>query len=339
MPLLPSLGPEEKKSPLVPIIAATVAIAALAGGVLLYRRSNAPPPPPPLALAIDAGAPVPAAPPTPAAQLAQAGLKQLSIKVDGPLETGVIGAVGKQVGAPLTQVLTRTLVWWVRVPQDLVKGDGLEAIYEERGGDEPLVHAVRFTSGKHGKTFAAYRFQAQGDSFARFYLPSGEELELRLEDAPIDTYEQITSLLKDGRRHKGVDFKTAVGTPVKATFDGTITRRTWSFRGNGNCFELAESGGARRSALYLHLSELPKDLQAGRRVKKGEVLASSGNTGHSYAPHLHYQLMSPGGEVLDPFESHRTYHKKIAPGAQAGLGEAVRRFDTLMSGVVATPFP
>ena len=33
----------------------------------------------------------------------------------------------------------------------------------------------------------------------------------------------ITSLLRDGRRHKGVDFKTPVGTEVKATFNGTIT--------------------------------------------------------------------------------------------------------------------
>ena len=51
---------------------------------------------------------------------------------------------------------------------------------------------------------------------------------------PLDSWEQITSLLKDGRQHKGVDFKTPVGTPVKATFDGTITRKNWSSAATGN---------------------------------------------------------------------------------------------------------
>ena len=41
-------------------------------------------------------------------------------------------------------MVNRSLVWWVRVPQDLVKGDTLSVVYETREGQEPLVHAVRF---------------------------------------------------------------------------------------------------------------------------------------------------------------------------------------------------
>jgi len=72
------------------------------------------------------------------------------------------------------------------------------------------------------RTYEAYRFQPAGAPFARFYTPGGEDLERRLVPSPLDSWEQITSLLKDGRKHKGVDFKTPVGSPVKATFDGTI---------------------------------------------------------------------------------------------------------------------
>ena len=42
-------------------------------------------------------------------------------------------------------------------------------------------------------------------------------------------------------------------------------------------------------------------MQPGRPVKKGEIIAKSGNSGHSTAPHLHYQLESGQGKVLDPF--------------------------------------
>jgi murein DD-endopeptidase MepM/ murein hydrolase activator NlpD len=166
----------------------------------------------------------------------------------------------------------------------------------------------------------AYRYQPKSSAFARFFQPDGTELEERLLDSPLDSYEQITSLLRDGRRHKGVDFKTPAGTPVRATFDGTITRKNWNFRGNGNSLEIEEAGGQHRTALYLHLSELPKSVQPGQRVKKGEVIAQSGNSGHSFAPHLHYQLMR-GDQVLDPFDSHRTTRAAL-PTAERPLFEA-----------------
>jgi len=227
-----------------------------------------------------------------------------------------VAAVGKDTGVPLTQVVTRSLVWWLRVPQDLTKGDTLSALYEERPNQEPLVHAVRYTSRKLNKTWEAWRYKAPGDAFARLYLTDGTELEERLADAPLDSWEQITSLLRDGRHHKGVDFKTPLGTPVKATFDGVVARKTWNFHSNGNSLDIQEAGGKHRNALYLHLSEIPKAVEVGQRVKKGEVIARSGNTGHSFAPHLHYQLMQ-GEQVLDPFEgdgAHRALPEKDKPG-------------------------
>lgn len=337
MPEMPILGQPPRKSPVAPV-AMTAVVVGLLSGVAYWWTHRAPaadtapaaaqpqataeaaaaPPADPTAApaaAPTAAAPTAAAPtaavptaaaPAPAMPAAPAdGLQSITVTINGPLESAIIAAAGKEVGAPLTQVITRTLVWWVRVPQDLVKNDGLSVVYETRPGQEPLVHAVRFTSGKLGKTVEAYRYQAKGAAFARYYQPDGAELEERLTDSPLDSYEQITSLLRDGRRHKGVDFKTPVGTPVKATFDGTITRKNWNFRGNGNSIEIEEAGGQQRTAMFLHLSELPKSVQPGQRVKKGQVIAESGNTGHSFAPHLHYQLMR-GETVLDPFDSQTT---------------------------------
>ena len=93
---------------------------------------------------------------------------------------------------------------------------------------------------------------------------------MRLEHSPLDDYEQVTSLLRDGRRHKGVDFKAAVGTPVKAPFTGVVKRKNWNFSSNGNCLELEELSGKRRRALFLHLSELPRELKPGKRFSAGQ---------------------------------------------------------------------
>src|SRR5262252_2904671 len=251
-----------------------------------------------------------AAVPTPAEILKKNGVRFISVTIDGPLERSLVTATGRDLGQGLAQVVTRTLVWRVSIPGELRKGDKLEVLFEERSSEEPIVHAVRFTSARAAKGFRAYRFKPAGAAFARFYQPEGSEVEMRLKDAPLDDYEQVTSHVKDGRRHKGIDFKTPVGSKVKATFDGTISRRNWHFRANGNCLEITEAGGAQRKALFLHLSELPKATRVGIRVTKGEVIAASGNSGHSFAPHLHYQLMN-GERVMDPFATEATYRRSI----------------------------
>jgi murein DD-endopeptidase len=250
------------------------------------------------------------------------------------METTLIQAVGPDLGPSLAQVLARTLVWWVAVPGDLRRGDKLDALFEERPNEEPLVHVIRFASGKFGQTFSAYRFKAPSARFARFYQPDGEEIELRLVDAPLDDYEQVTSLIKDGRKHKGVDFKTPVGSPVRATFDGTVTRKTWHFRGNGNSLEMIQDAPPYRTAMFLHLSPLPRSLEVGHHFKKGEIIAASGNTGHSFAPHLHYQLML-AEKLLDPFRVHATFHKKLGADEKNALDAEIRRLDGLMAVTIA----
>ncbi|HEY0093323.1 MAG TPA: M23 family metallopeptidase [Archangium sp.] len=281
-------------------------------------------------------APPQEAPPAPAVDpLVVSGLLRASVKVTGPLETAVVEAAGPVVGPALTQVVTRTLVWWVDVPGEILRGDTIDILYEARTGEEPLVHAVRFTSNKTGQTHRAYRFQPQGDQNPRYYLPSGEELELRLENSPLEDYEQVTSLLRDGRRHKGVDFKTPVGTPVKAPFTGIVRRKNWSFRFNGNCIELEEIGGKHRRALFLHMDELPRSLKVGDRFNVGTMLGRSGNSGRSFAPHLHYQLEAGDERVLDPYESHRTYRRSLVAGHRAAFEAEVRRQDGLLGTTVA----
>jgi murein DD-endopeptidase MepM/ murein hydrolase activator NlpD len=301
--------------------------------------ASAPASPTVLSAPPDGGAPAPAAaaqapiaapaPPPPEAH----GPRRISAVVSGPLEESIAGALGpgeQPLAAELTQVVNRLLVWSLQVSKDARRGDRIEILFSPapQGGagsshsQEPVVEALRYTSQKLGRTFAAYRWQAPGARYPHYWRADGTAVEERLVDGPIRDYEQITSLVRDGRRHKGVDFRTPVGTPVVAPFDGVVERRNWKFSANGNCLDVVDPATGRH-AIFLHLDVVPKSMQKGRSVRKGEEIAASGNSGHSTAPHLHYQLEDASGKVLDPFKVHRTTRASI-PAADRPAFEAER---------------
>lgn len=270
-------------------------------------------------------------------------MRRVSAVVSGALEGCITKALAPEDrvhAQQLTQVVNRLLVWNLSVARDSVRGDHIEVLWEPApqvsgvlgatASKEPIVHALRYGSQKLGREIAAYRFQAPGSAWARYYQPDGTELEERLVDSPIADYEQVTSLLRDGRKHEGVDFKTPVGTPVLAPFDGRIVKRNWNFRYNGNSLEIVDTAG-KRHAIFLHLDVLPNDMTVGRAVKKGEKIAASGNTGRSYAPHLHYQLEDSSGRVLDPYAVHPTKRLSLPPEHKAAFEVTRAKLDPLVA--------
>jgi len=89
--------------------------------------------------------------------------------------------------------------------------------------------------------------------------------------------------------HNGIDYGCSLGDPVEAVCDGVI-----EFAGWGDNHPLLTYGGnavlLRNDELgirfeYLHLSGF--EVSEGQRVGRGQVIARSGNTGTSTAPHLH----------------------------------------------------
>ena len=274
-------------------------------------------------------------------------VRAITVTLKGPLEESVAKALSpgdRAWGEQLTQVVNRILVWSMQIARDGRKGDKLEVLFElptaqptsvaavgDGGpvGKEPIVLALRYGSQKLGRVITAYRFKPEGAAFARYYTSAGVEVEDHLVDSPVADYEQITSLLRDGRKHKGVDYKTPVGTAVRAPFDGEITRRNWHFSSNGNCLEVYDPK-TRRRAIFLHLEAAPKEMQPGRKVAKGEVIAKSGNSGHSTAPHLHYQLEASDGRVLDPFAVLPTRKVQLEGAAKTAFDQERARLEPLL---------
>jgi hypothetical protein len=299
------------------------------------QTTGAAPPPTP---AVTTGAPSPGSQtPLPA------GWALLTASLKGALEETVTRSLPPEssgVAEQLTQVVNRLLVWNLQIARDGRPGDRLAVLYETVAGtpetgttptfsQEPVVHALRYDSQKLQKTLTAYRFKAPGATFARYYQSDGSELEERLVDGPLNEYEQVTSLLRDGRRHKGVDFKCPVGTPVLAPFDGVVVRRNWNFGVNGNCLQIADTKTGRH-ALFLHLEAVPREMSVGKRFTKGEQIATTGNTGRSTAPHLHYQLEG-GGRVLDPYAIHQTKRISLDGEAKVAFEAELKRLQGLLS--------
>jgi murein DD-endopeptidase MepM/ murein hydrolase activator NlpD len=97
-----------------------------------------------------------------------------------------------------------------------------------------------------------------------------------------------------GRLHAGVDIAVPSGTPVHAAASGNVIIAGW-VGGYGNYVCIAHSGSL--STCYGHNSSL--GVSQGQSVKQGQVISSSGCTGHCFGPHVHFETRINGSPV-DP---------------------------------------
>ena len=94
--------------------------------------------------------------------------------------------------------------------------------------------------------------------------------------------------------HKGMDFRAAAGTPVRASNGGVVVLARPLYY-EGNCVVIDHGLGL--FTLYLHLSRI--DVKEGQRVAAGDRLGLSGATGRVTGPHLHWAVRWQGA-YLDP---------------------------------------
>ncbi len=94
--------------------------------------------------------------------------------------------------------------------------------------------------------------------------------------------------------HKGVDWAGPTGTPVKASCGGTVTKAGWG-SGYGYVVYIDHEDG--KQTRYGHLSRVL--VSVGQKVRQGDRIALSGNTGVSTGPHLHFE-MRINGTPVDP---------------------------------------
>ncbi|CAL9301426.1 MULTISPECIES: M23 family metallopeptidase [unclassified Streptomyces] len=123
---------------------------------------------------------------------------------------------------------------------------------------------------------------------------------------PVNGYTLTASYNQGGAmwasKHSGQDFAVPVGTPVKATHSGIVVKAGPNGGGDGpaygNAIVIKHSNGT--YSQYAHLSKI--NVKIGSKVKTGQNIARSGNTGNSSGPHLHFEIRTTPnyGSAVNP---------------------------------------
>ncbi len=239
----------------------------------------------------------------------------------------------------MSAYISRLLVWFFDVESNMRNGDSVHLVYEKLDSEERFkILKLVYKSEFAGKTFQANFYRTGELDYGVYYDQEGKEIARRIagEAAPIQDYQEITSLPGDFRGdrggHAGTDFKAEVGTPIFSSFEGKVTRTNWNIRSNGYCVEIDHPREGVKT-LYLHLSRVL--VKPGLYVKKGQKIAESGNTGRTFAPHLHYEIKGRGKRkrIYNPFEFKHltTFNREIPTQHWEDFVHTVRLYDQALN--------
>lgn len=120
--------------------------------------------------------------------------------------------------------------------------------------------------------------------------------------------------------HSGIDLSLPVGTQVLAAADGIVKRLSKTVHPQAGIYvEILHDNGM--LTRYLHFSKALVNLN--QRVKKGQVIGLSGNTGLSEGPHLHFEIRVPNelllGGIRDAVGEPRGGFDRTFPGIGVGI--------------------
>ncbi|PIA78721.1 peptidase M23 [Gaetbulibacter sp. 4G1] len=226
----------------------------------------------------------------------------------------------KGVSAVLTNKLADEIYAWTIDFRRLQKGDRFKVIYFDKYIDDSIyagIHKVKAAYFEHNKEpFYAFEFETDEDKgIVDYFSEEAKNLRRAFLKAPVK-FSRISSRYNLRRRiavygykvrpHKGTDFAAPIGTPIRATANGTVTesRRRG---GNGNYVKIRHN--ATYETQYLHMKK--RKAKVGDFVKQGDVIGWVGMTGNTGGPHVCYRFWKNGRQV-DPFKQKLPEAKPIS---------------------------
>jgi murein DD-endopeptidase MepM/ murein hydrolase activator NlpD len=99
----------------------------------------------------------------------------------------------------------------------------------------------------------------------------------------------------NGKSNDGINLAVPEGTPVKAAEDGVVAYAGNELKGYGNLILVRHPNGY--VTAYAHASELL--VKRGDTIKRGQVIAKSGQSGEAASPQLHFEIRK-GSSPVDP---------------------------------------
>ena len=222
-----------------------------------------------------------------------------------PIELSLYGSA-LEAGVPPSVIAEtiRIFSWDVDFQRDIRQGDVLDVMYDqvetEDGTPVENGNIVFARLSVNGHEIPLYRFETTNGN-VDYYTPDGTSIRKALLTTPVDGARLSSGfgmrkhpILGYSKMHKGMDFAAPTGTPIYAAGDGVIEHLgRWSAYGN---YIRIRHNSTMKTA-YAHMSKFAKGLEAGSRVKQGQLIGYIGTTGRSTGPHLHYEVMVNGAQV------------------------------------------
>ncbi|WP_185922262.1 murein DD-endopeptidase MepM [Hafnia paralvei] len=180
---------------------------------------------------------------------------------------------------------------WQMDFRKLQKGDQFAVLMsrEELNGRSEQSQLLGVRMRTSGKDYYAVRaddgkfYDRQGSGLAKGFMrfPTTKQFRVSSNFNP----RRVNPVTGRVAPHRGVDFAMPVGTPVLAVGDGevVIAKRSGAA---GNYVVIRH--GRQYTTRFMHLKKIL--VKPGQKVKRGDRIALSGNTGRSTGPHLHYEF-------------------------------------------------
>ncbi|CAL7961416.1 murein DD-endopeptidase [Alphaproteobacteria bacterium] len=223
--------------------------------------------------------------------------------INGNIVSGVVRGnfsnAAKSAGVPhsiLTEYI-RLFSYSVDFQRDIKNGSEFKILYDATANKPKILYA---SLTEKGKALEIYRYDFEGGAFDYFHK-DGTNIRKALLKTPVKSA-RISSgygvryhpILGYSRAHKGLDYKAPHGAPVLAAGDGVI--ESVKYQGHfGKHVKIQHN--AKYATLYAHLDRFAKSMQAGAKIKQGDLVGYVGNTGLSTGSHLHFELHENGNPI------------------------------------------
>lgn len=228
------------------------------------------------------------------------------VAISGQISDNLFSSA-EAAGAPREVVakLANLFLFDIDFQREIHAGDHFEAVYEVLYDEQGI--AVAYGDVVFGQL--SWRGNREEKDYYRFddgqtvewFDRHGRSARRLLMKTPIEGA-RITSsfgnrrhpVLGYTRKHKGVDFGAARGTPIMAAGNGTVLRAN-RFGSFGNYVRIRHANGYETA--YAHLNGFATGIRKGAKVRQGDIIGYVGTTGRSTGPHLHYEVIHNGRQV------------------------------------------
>jgi len=204
-------------------------------------------------------------------------------------------ALRNNVPGPVIAELVRIFSYDVDFQRKVQPGDSFDLLFadDESGEGHNEVRYAALTVG--GDTKHYYHFQTADDGVYDYYDDSGVSAKKFLVRKPVATG-IVTSgfgwrthpLLHVSELHSGVDWAAPPGTPIFAAGNGEI-EEIGQKGGYGKYVRIRHANGYETA--YGHLTAYARGLDAGSRVRQGQIIGFVGSSGLSTGTHVHFEII------------------------------------------------